>query len=302
MSTASSLPDSICANCGKGEEKSDDLKACTACKVVKYCNRECQIAHRPQHKKACKKRAAELYDAELFKEPPPRKECPICMLPFPLYEDHTGMTFHTCCGKEICNGCVDTMEESGAEDLCPFCKAPPPRSNEEKVERTEKLMEKGNADAFYMLGGYYFEGCYGMPQDWAKANEFYLKAGQLGCANAYYNLGNSYFVGRGVEVDRKKATHYYELAAMNGDVKARHNLGMMEGQAGNHQRANKHLLIAARAGLKKSLDMVKVGYMAGYVTKDEYANTLREYQKSQDEMKSEARDKALASRNQIRHG
>ena len=53
----------LCANCGKGEECSGDLlKSCTACKMVKYCNRDCQIAHRPQHKKACKKRAAELHD------------------------------------------------------------------------------------------------------------------------------------------------------------------------------------------------------------------------------------------------
>ena len=57
-----------CANCGKGEESNGDLKACTACKLVKYCNRDCQIAHRPLHKKACKKRAAELHDEELFKE------------------------------------------------------------------------------------------------------------------------------------------------------------------------------------------------------------------------------------------
>ena len=148
------------------------------------------------------------------------------------------------------------MEKSGAKDLCPFCKAPPPRSNEEKVERTEKLMEKGNADALYMLGGYYFEGCYGLPQDWAKANEFYLKAGQLGCVNAYYNLGNSYFVGRGMEADKKKATHYYELAAMNGDVAAMHNLGMMEGRAGNYKRAFKQIVLAARAGFKVSLESV----------------------------------------------
>ena len=50
----------VCANCGKGEECAGDLKSCTACKMVKYCNRDCQIAHRPQHKKACKKRVAEL--------------------------------------------------------------------------------------------------------------------------------------------------------------------------------------------------------------------------------------------------
>ena len=57
---------SLCANCGKGEESAGDLKACTACKIVKYCNRDCQIAHRPQHKKACKRRAAELHDEKLF--------------------------------------------------------------------------------------------------------------------------------------------------------------------------------------------------------------------------------------------
>ena len=67
---------SVCANCGKGEEESDKLKACTACKMVKYCNRECQIAHRPQHKKECKKKAKELHDEQLFKQPPPEEDCP----------------------------------------------------------------------------------------------------------------------------------------------------------------------------------------------------------------------------------
>ena len=48
-----------------------------------------------------------------------------------------------------------------------------------------------------------------------KANELLLKAGELGCAEAYRNLGMSYNNGLGVEVDKKKAKHYYELAAMN---------------------------------------------------------------------------------------
>src|SRR5210317_10959 len=110
----------LCANCGKGEECAGDLKACAACKMVKYCNRDCQIAHRPQHKKACKKRAAELFDEKLFKDPVPPEECPICMLPPPLYDDddHAGMVFHACCGKNICNGCMHTMVESGAKQLC----------------------------------------------------------------------------------------------------------------------------------------------------------------------------------------
>ena len=287
-----------CANCGKGEENSGDLKACTACKIVKYCNRDCQIAHRPQHKKACKKRAAELYDEQLFKKPPLPEECPICMLPPPLYENCTGTTFYSCCGKDICDGCIYAMDESGAKDLCPFCRTPQAESNEEHIKRTNKLMEKGNAYAFYALAGCYRSGIMGLPQDHAKANELWLKAGELGCAMGCYNLGIAYDEGgRGVTIDKKKAKYYYELAAMKGDVKARHNLGCMEGQAGNLHRAMKHYMLSAGAGCKESLDEVKDGYMDGHVTKEQYANTLREYQKSQDEMKSEAREKALAARN-----
>ena len=279
----------MCANCGKGEECSNDLKACTACKMVKYCNRECQIAHRPQHKKECKKRAAELHDEKLFKEPPSREECPICMLPLPL--DACQVVYQSCCGKDICYGCIYAMRETGVKNmkLCPFCKASPERSPEEEVKRLHKLMEKGNASAFEHLGGYYAQGrMIGLSQDWARANELYLKAGELGCTGAYYNLGCSYQYGDGVEIDMKKAKYYYELAAMNGDVVARYNIGCLEGQAGNYQRAMKHLVISARSGDDKSLDAVKDGYMAGHVTKDQYANTLREYQKSQDETKSDA--------------
>ena len=53
------------ANCGKGEDESVILKACTTCKLVKYCGRDCQIAHRSQHKKSCKKRASEFYMMKL---------------------------------------------------------------------------------------------------------------------------------------------------------------------------------------------------------------------------------------------
>jgi len=62
-----------------------NLKACTACKMVKYCNKDCQIAHRPQHKKEFRKRAAELiHEEKLFKQPPTMEEdCPICFVQMP---------------------------------------------------------------------------------------------------------------------------------------------------------------------------------------------------------------------------
>jgi len=95
---------SVCANCGKGEEENQNLKACTACKIVKYCNRECQIAHRSKHKKACKKRAAELHDIELFKQPPQKEDCPICFVRLPTLS--SGSKYNSCCGKVICAGCI----------------------------------------------------------------------------------------------------------------------------------------------------------------------------------------------------
>ena len=131
-----------------------------------------------------------------------------------------------------------------------------------------------------------------MPQDWPKSNELLLKAGELGCTEAYNKLGSSYYNGDGVEIDKKKAMHYYELAAMNGNVKARHKLGCMEGEAGNYQRACKHFILAAKAGHEGSLEMVTKGFRSGYITKDEYESTLRAYHESQTEMKSEDRDKA----------
>ena len=125
-----SAPNNICANCGKGEENCSKLQKCGACLSVKYCSAECQKAHRPQHKKECKKRAAELYqlmsilyDEKLFKEVEP-EECPICFQPLPIGNHQT---FKSCCGKILCDGCTYAMEmregKDGA-DLCAFCRIP----------------------------------------------------------------------------------------------------------------------------------------------------------------------------------
>ena len=289
-------PAAICANCGKEGDGDNIMNTCNKCDLVAYCNATCKKKHKSKHKKKCERRAAGLFDEKLFKEPPPREECPICMLPLPLYNKE--ITFHSCCGKDICNGCIIAMvERKGTNILCAFCRTPSAESDEELVERTNNLIDKGNADACNSLAGYYANGTMGLPQDMAKSNELNLKAGELGCAEAYFNLGNAYDNGRGVEIDEEKAKYYWELAAMNGSGNARHNLGCTEGEAGNLHRACKHFILAARAGYKLSLDAVKTGFRSGIVTKDEYAQTLRAYHESQTEMKSEARDKAEAFSN-----
>ena len=294
MSLSVSAPsiDNICANCGKGEENCSKLQKCGACLSVKYCSRECQATHRPQHKQDCKKRAAELCDEKLFKEVEP-EDCPLCMLPIP-YESGTA-TFKSCCGKIICNGCIHAMVMSEGEgQSCAFCRTPPVMSTDDEIERAKKLMYKDNGEAFNFLAGLHDQGI-GFLQDSKKACEMWLKAGELGSAKGYYNLAYSYGQGRGVEMDQKKAKHYFELAAMCGDVSARFNLGCMEYEVGSYKRAYKHFLLAAKAGDKDSLGNLKTGYKLGFVTKDEYATTLRVYHERQKEMKSEMREKAAVS-------
>jgi len=206
-------PLSICAACGKS---GDNLKTCISCKQVKYCNRECQISHRPKHKKECRKRAAELKhtgdnnnksnrnvdkilsegisnvnisetstnagdkkvstsceqkteqnnngnsnvdteattnedlsratisDEELFKDPPPKEECPICMQPVPFHPSicNINYSYQACCGKVICSGCMATaakeMAQGRMKPCCPFCRLSVQCSEEEFMKRVKR--------------------------------------------------------------------------------------------------------------------------------------------------------------------
>ena len=91
-----------------------------------------------------------------------------------------------------------------------------------------------------------------------------------------------------------EAKHYCELAAMEGCVVARDNLGTSEYDAGNYDRALKHYMIAVRSGLTDSVLKIQRMYMNGRATKDQYANALRSHQAYLNEIKSDQRDEAAA--------
>jgi len=169
------------------------------------------------------------------------------------------------------------------------------------VERYKKRLEAGDAHAMYSLGYYYREGEEGLPQDDAKALELWHRAAELGCAEAYNGIGSVYNYGRGVEIDIKKASHYWELAAIRGNVLARHNLGASEGQKGNMDRALKHYMIAVRDGFAPSLKNIKILYSKGVATKEEYTTALQLYQEYLSEIKSDQRDKAAAADEENRY-
>jgi len=301
----------MCANCGK--EGGDVTNTCNKCKMVKYCNAACKKKHRHKHKKDCEEhvrqaaeRAAELHDEKLFKQPPPPfEDCPICFLRMPSYP--SGSSYQSCCGKVICSGCgfAPVYDNQGKKDdiqKCPYCRAPAPTiiTVEDSHERYKRRMEVGDAHAIYNLGCCYHDGgnllCGFLPHDMDKALELWHRAAKLDFAAAYTNIGFAYKEGRGIEVDKDKALHYYELGAMGGDTVARHNLGKLEANGGNFDRALKHLIIAASDGNEQSLKFIKQMYTCGFAKKEDYMKALQLYQTYLGEIKSSQRDEAAAAR------
>jgi len=244
----------------------------------------------------CMKDVEKISDEELFKQPPPADDCPICFLRMPTDE---GWRYKTCCGKVICCGCIYAVSKTKkAIPLCPFCRTPHANTDEEMNERDKRRMEAGVPIAIHNVGCYYDRGTNGYSQDHTKALELWHRAAELGYTMAYASIGYAYDEGEGIEVDKTKAVYYYELAAMRGNVYARHNLGNSEMRAGNIDRVLRHYMIAVRDGYTKSLNSIKELYTAGHATKDDYMKALQSYQEYLSEIKSPQRDKAAAYDNE----
>jgi len=156
-------------------------------------------------------------------------------------------------------------------------------------------MKLNDAEAFYQLGNGYGYKLWGLPLDRSKAFELYKKGAELGSIEAHDQLSKSYKNGFGgvKNGDLKKAQYHCEMAAKGGHEMARHNLGMMwKNLMGYTNHVMKHYMVSASSGLELALKEVGEGYKAGHITKDEYAKTLRAYQRTRDEMTSVQRTKA----------
>ena len=204
-------------------------------------------AHRKQHKKACKQRAAELKDEQLYGQGLERPEgdfCPLCTLPIPLpMNDHS--VFKWCCLKTICIGCSVATQKRGMSD-CAFCRTPFPKNEADVLAMLQARVEKKDPEAMYYLGNHYNHvhgGSLGLKKDTQKAIELWAEAAELGSVEAQHNLGFTYYHGDGVQEDKAKGIYFYEKAAMNGYVLSRHKLGWIEGQKRNYERSVRHFLI-----------------------------------------------------------
>ncbi len=294
MSSSSSIEQAVeelCASCGVTGKDDEKLKLCTACKLVKYCSVECQKNHRSQHKKPCKKRAAEIRDDNLFRQPDESHygECTICFLPHSLDGNKSMIT--SCCCEAICNGCNFANflreKEQGLEPQCPYCREPVPKTGKEIRKRWMKRIKANDPVAHCQMGSKcHDEG------DYEGAVKYWKKAAALGDVAAHYNLSNSYHMGEGVEKDNKKEIYHLEEASIGGHPKARYNLGCEEQEKRRIERAMKHWIIAANLGHDNALKQVKEGFKHGLVSKEDFAAALRGHQAAVDATKSAHREKA----------
>ena len=116
-----------------------------------------------------------------------------------------------------------------------------------------------------------------MQQNHAKTMELLARAADLGDCKAHYSLAGFYYEGG----DMKKAA---------GDEEARYNLGCMEHHSGNNERAIKHVMIAAAAGCYRAMNRLNTLFEDGAVRRESIDSTLKAYNISCAEMRSEARD------------
>ena len=289
-----------CATCGIAEIDDIKLKDCDSCDLVKYCSDECKEDHKLEHKEACEKRAGELRDELLFKHPEGNHhgDCPLCCLPLPI--DPWKSYMHSCCSKVICNGCSYALmareHEMRLTFKCPFCREPTKRTKEEMDKERMKRVEAANDPvAMYEEARIQHERGY-----YIRAFEYWTKAARLGNADAHFQLSQMYYDGEGVERDAEMMLYHFEEAAIGGHPSARHNLGNVEWNKGNYERAVKHWIIAASQGFE-STDILMKKYREGYVSKEQLAAALRAHQAAVNETKSEQREAAEKFKQAVRN-
>ena len=131
------------------------------------------------------------------------------------------------------------------------------KRNNQGINLLTQAGELGHLDAQNDLGLFYQSGTM-VPQDYARAMQWYKKAASKNHIPAIFNIGLLYHKGLGVSQDYKRAHIWFSRAAKLNDADAQYNLGVMYyeglGVDVNLQEAYIWFSLAAMNGSKKALN------------------------------------------------
>jgi TPR repeat protein len=151
--------------------------------------------------------------------------------------------------------------------------SPPIDISAEDLQTLHTQAAQGYARAQYMIGTRYTLG-WGVPQDHAKARQWYEQAATQGDAWAQFRLGLLYEHGRGVLQDYTRARQWYEQAAPQGDGFAQDLLGTLylngQGVPQDYAKARQWYEKAAAQGYANAQNELGLMYEQGQGVPQDY--------------------------------
>ncbi|MFT5182151.1 MAG: TPR repeat protein, partial [Alphaproteobacteria bacterium] len=131
----------------------------------------------------------------------------------------------------------------------------------------QRAAQQGHPTAQFGLAELYAKGSDEIPQDYAKAAEWYRKAALQGNREAQFNLAELYRAGLGVARSNVEAVAWYRLAAEQGNPVAQHNLALAYRLGAGVERDNGEAVswnrLAAEQGEPNSQRDLGLQYLRG---------------------------------------
>jgi hypothetical protein len=216
----------------------------------------------------------ETCDIDMFADHPIKDECPVCTNPLPLEERES--IFTTCCGQLICGECVTaTKERCVSGHLCPFCRE---GGQNNEFASIKAHARRGNCHAAIYVSEAYRTGENGVEESRYHHLKWLVTAASNGSDIAYGMLSQCYLNGIVVGRSELKRCQCLEIAAKKGDITARRSLAKMDREAGDMERAMKHMEVAACAGCTVSLSNVFQGLREGIISKIRVDEVIKKHQ------------------------
>lgn len=98
---------------------------------------------------------------------------------------------------------------------------------EKNIDELKKLIQENNADAIYEMGQRYFIGK-DIEKDYEKALMYYRKSSDLGNIKGLYGIAKCYYYGKGVEQNYEKAFNIFnELSLKHDDIDSKYYIAKM---------------------------------------------------------------------------